>query len=159
MWPLQTKPHPDRHRPLCPHLSPWGDHCPVVGSASGASWELTLTLTLPRTVTLHRNLSLPQTLTLQLSRLLAWALTSPLEGDHETGVATALAMSLDRTVTLAKALSPWGPNSNVRKYHAPGVQKRWRLTRHGNWKLTMSFPTPGCTCPRGFRKSPRPGAD
>ena len=90
-----------------------GDHCPEVGLPSGASWELTLTLTLPRTVTLHQNLSLPQTLTLQLSRLLAWALTSPLEGDHETGVATALAMSLDRTVTLAKALSPWGPNSNV----------------------------------------------
>ena len=84
-----------------------------MGSASGASWELTLTITLRRTGTLHRNLSLPQTLTLQLNRILACALTSPLKGDHEMGVATALATSLDRTLTLAKALSPWGPNSNV----------------------------------------------
>ena len=52
-----------------------GDHCPAVGSAPGASWDLTLTLTVPRTGTLHRNLSLPRTLSLQVSRLLAWALT------------------------------------------------------------------------------------
>ena len=63
--------------------------------------------------TIHRNLSLPRTLTLQLSHLVAWALTSALEGHHETGVASALATSLDRTLTLAKALSSWGPNSNV----------------------------------------------
>ena len=46
-------------------------------------------------------------------RLLAWALTSALEGDHETEVASALATSLARTLTLAKALPSWGPNSNV----------------------------------------------
>ena len=44
-----------------------GDHCPAVGSAPGASWDLTLTLTLPRTGTLHRNLSLPRSLALQLT--------------------------------------------------------------------------------------------
>ena len=35
---------------------------------------------------------------------MAWALTSALEGDHETGVISALAMSLDRTLTLPKPL-------------------------------------------------------
>ena len=86
-----------------------GDHCPAVGSAPGTSWVLTLTLTLLRTGTLHRNLSLPRSLILHLSRLLAWALTSALDGHHETGVASALATSLDRTLTLAKALFSWGP--------------------------------------------------
>ena len=90
-----------------------GEHCPAVGSAPGTSWDLTLTLTLPRTGTLPRNLSLPRSLILHLSSLLVWALTSALEGDHETGVASALATSLARTLTLAKALPSWGPNSNV----------------------------------------------
>ena len=90
-----------------------GDHCPTVGSAPGTSWDLTLTLTLPRTGTLPRNLSLPRSLILHLSRFLAWALTSALEGVHETRVASALATFLNRTLTLANALSSWGPNSNV----------------------------------------------
>ena len=90
-----------------------GDHCPAVGSAPGTSWGLTLTITLPRTGTLPRNLSLPRSPILHLSRHLSWVLTSALEGDHETGVASALATSLDRTLTLAKALPSWGPNSNV----------------------------------------------
>ena len=84
-----------------------------MGLAPRAYWDLNLTLTLPRTGTLPRNLSLPRSLILHLSRLLAWALTSALEGDHETGVASALATSLARTLTLAKALPSWGPNSNV----------------------------------------------
>ena len=87
-----------------------GDHSPAVGTAPGTSWNLSLTLTPPRSGTLHRNLSLPRFLILHLSRLLAWALTSALEGDHETGVGSAQASSLDRTLTLAKALSPWVPN-------------------------------------------------
>ena len=65
-----------------------GDYNPAVDSVPGTSWDLTLTLTRPRTGTLPRNLSLPRSLILHLSRLLAWALTSALEGDHETGVAT-----------------------------------------------------------------------
>ena len=84
-----------------------GDHCPAVGSAPRAYWDLNLTLTLPRTGTLHRKLSLPLTLTLQLCRHLAWALTSSLEG-----VASALVTSLHRTLTLATALSPGGHNSS-----------------------------------------------
>ena len=39
------------------------------------------------------------------------ALTSGLEGHHESVVASALAMSLDRTLSLAKSLSPWGSNA------------------------------------------------
>ena len=88
-----------------------GDQGPAVGSAPGTSWDLTLTL--PRTGTLPRNLSLPRSLILHLSGLLAWAVTSALEGDHETGVASALVTSLARTQTLAKAIRSWGPNSNV----------------------------------------------
>ena len=61
-----------------------GDHCTTLGSAPGTSWDLTLTLTLPRSGTLPRNLSLLRSLILHLIRLLAWALTSALEGDHET---------------------------------------------------------------------------
>ena len=74
---------------------------------------LILTLNLHQTLRLHRNLSLTRSLILHLSSLLAWALTSALEGDHETGVASALETSLARTLTLAKALPSWGPNSNV----------------------------------------------
>ena len=44
-----------------------GDHCPTVGSAPGATWDLTLTLTLPQSGTLHRIQSLPRSLTLQLT--------------------------------------------------------------------------------------------
>ena len=99
--------------PCALHSALRGDFCPAERSAPGASWDLTLTLTLPRTGTLQGNLSLPRTLTLHLSRLVAWALTSALEGDHETRVASALATSLSRTLTLATAVSPCGPNSNV----------------------------------------------
>ena len=129
--------------PCALHSALRGDFCPAVRSAPGASWDLTLTLTLPGTGTLQGNLSLPRTLTLHLSRLVAWALTSALEGDHETSVASALATSLSRTLTLAKAVSPWGPNSYVRQHLGPGVQKRCGLTRHGTWKLTAGvFPGP-----------------
>ena len=41
------------------------DHWPAVGSAPGTSWDLTLTLTLPRTGTIPRNLRLPVSLILQ----------------------------------------------------------------------------------------------
>ena len=90
-----------------------GDHCPTVGSAPGGDRYPTLTLTLPLSGTLHQNLSMSRYLILHLSRLLTCALTSALKGDHKTGVASALATSLARTLTLAKALPSWGPNSNV----------------------------------------------
>ena len=74
-----------------------GDHCPAVSSAPGDLWGLTLTLNLARTGTLHQNLSLPGNLPLHLSCLVAWALSSGLTGDHETGFALALATPQDRT--------------------------------------------------------------
>ena len=113
VWPWQPKRDADRHRPLCPQLCPSGRPLPCCGFGARRSCELTLTLTLTRTGNLHRNLSLPRSLILHSRRLLAWAFTSTLEGDHETVVASALATSLDRTLTLAEALSPWGPYSNV----------------------------------------------
>ena len=61
-------------------------------------------------------------LILHLSRLLAWALTSALEGDHETGVASAVSTSLDRTLTLAKALASWGPNQGLTASRAWGPE-------------------------------------
>ena len=113
VWPWQPKRDPDRHRPLCPQLSPSGRPLPCCGFAPGTSWDLTLTLTLPRTGTLPRKLSLPRSLILHLCCLLTWAVISALEEDHQTGVASALGTSLDRTLTLAEALPSRGPNSNV----------------------------------------------
>ena len=110
-----------------------GDHCPAVDSALGESWDVTFTLTLPLIGKLDRNISLPRTITLHLSILVSCALTSALEGDHETRVASALATSLEQSVTVAKAPSLLGPNSSVCQQHAPGVQKRCRLTRHRTW--------------------------
>ena len=113
VWPWQPKRDPDRHRPLCPQLSPSGRPLPCCGFGA---WSLLGPNPTPNRTpngTIHRNLSLSRTLTLQLSRLLAWALISALEGDHETKVTSALATSLVGTLTLAKSLSPWGPNSNV----------------------------------------------
>ena len=111
--PWQAKRDLDRHCPLCPQCRPTQRPRPCCGYGAWSSWELTPTLTLRQTGNLHRNLSLPRTLILHLSCLRAWALTSAIEGHHENGVALALATSLDRTLTLAEALSPWGPNSKV----------------------------------------------
>ena len=52
-------------------------------------------------------------LTLHLSRLVPSTLNSALEGNHETGVASALATSLNRILNLSKAFSPRGPNSSI----------------------------------------------
>ena len=76
VWPWQSKSHPDRHRPLCPQLSPLGRPLPCCGFSAWKLRALTLTLTLPRPGTLHQHLGLPRSLTLQFCRLLALALTS-----------------------------------------------------------------------------------
>ena len=135
-WPWQPKTDPDRHPPLRPPLSPSGRLLPCC--AFGA-WSLLGPNPNPiptRNWEPSPNLRLPRTLTLNLGHRVARALTLALEGDHETRVASALATSLGRALTLAKAVSPCGPNSNVRQHLGPGVQKRCRLTRHGTWKLT-----------------------
>ena len=113
MWSWQPKRNSDRHRPLCPQLSPSGR--PLLCCGFGA-WNLLGPNPNPNPSPNRdppAKPSLPRSLILHLSRLLAWALTSALEGDHETGVASALSTSLAKTLTLAKALPSWGPNSNV----------------------------------------------
>ena len=107
VWPWNPKTHPEGTLPCALNSALRGVNCIAVASAPGACWDLTLTRTL------NQNLILSRKLTLQWSCTIAWALTSALEGDHETGVASALATSLARTLTLAKALPSWGPNSNV----------------------------------------------
>ena len=113
VWPWQPKRDPDRLRPFCPQLSPSGRPLPCCGFGA---WNNLGPNPNPNPSPNRdpppkpKPASIPN---LHLSRLLAWALTSALEGDHETGVASALATSLARTLTLAKALPTWGPNSNV----------------------------------------------
>ena len=96
--------------PCVLNLALQGDHCLSVGSSSAVSWHLNFTLNLPCVRTLHRNISRPRKLTLQLSRPVDLALISGLQRDYETNVALALATSLEQTLILANALSPWGPN-------------------------------------------------
>ena len=158
LWRLQPKSDPDRHPPLCPPLSPSRRHCPAVGSAPGTSWDLTLTLNPPRTGTRHRNLSLPRTLTLHLSRLVAWALTAALEG-----------ISRDQS-RFGPGDVP-GPNPNP-SYGCLPVQTQFQrvttprawdpeaVQAHSAWNpeaQSRGSPRPGCSCPGGFRRPPRPG--
>ena len=63
-----------------------GDNCTAVGSAPGASWNLTPTLTRTLTLTLSLNLTLSLTLTLYQTGTLAKFLTSALHEIHEIGV-------------------------------------------------------------------------
>ena len=109
MWPWQPKTDPNQHRPMCPQLSLSGRTLPCCGFGA---WSLLGPKPNPNPTLNqdpHQILSMPRTLTLQLIRLLARALTLVLEGDYETNVASALSTSLDRTLRLAKALSPWDP--------------------------------------------------
>ena len=120
----------------------WGEHCTPVGSMPVAPWDLTLSLTLPLTRTLHRNLSRLRSLTLHFSCTITWALTSALEGDHETAVASALATSVT-ALTLAKALFPnqiwFGAQTKIGQHHAPAVQNRCGVTQHGTWEHPCRF--------------------
>ena len=99
--------------PCALNLDLRGDNCSTVGSLPGTSWDLNLTVTLPVTGNLNRNLTLSPNLHLHLTRTIAWALTAADQGDHETGAALAVAMSLVRSLTITKARLPWGPNTKV----------------------------------------------
>ena len=113
VWPWHQKGDPNQHRPLCPELSPSGR--PLACCGIGA-WNLLGPNPNPNP-TLNRD---PQpkpkpapipnpAIELPSGR----APTSALEADHKTGVVLVLATSLDRTQSLSKAVSPWGPNFNV----------------------------------------------
>ena len=132
-----------------------GDHCPAVGSASGTSWDLIITLTLPRTGTVPRNLSLPLSLILHLNRSLAWILTSAL-----------------REITRLELLWPGdipGPNPNP-SYSSPlmGTQFQRRTASRAwgpeavqadsarNLEAHHVFSQARLQLPRGLRTPPRP---
>ena len=103
VWPWRPKRDPDQHRPLCPQFSPSQKPRPCCGFDARnflgpnpnpnptPNWDPP-----PK----PKPASIPNP---AFDRLLAWALTSALEGDHETAVASALAVSLDRTLTLTNA--------------------------------------------------------
>ena len=111
VWPWQPKRDPDRHRPLCPQLSPSGRPLPCCGFGA---WSLLVpnpnhtpdTDPTPKPMPASK----PNPAFEPPSGM---ALTSALEGYHKTRVVSALATSPDRTLNLAKALSPRGPNSIV----------------------------------------------
>ena len=130
--PWQTKTDPDGHPPSCPQPSPSGRPLYFCGFIVWSSWDLNFSLNLPsvgfyshpQILTLSailksqpssnpNHISHPQILTLYLSRPIAWALISGLERDFGLSVPSALVTSLDQTLILAKALSPWGPNPYV----------------------------------------------
>ena len=113
MWPWQPKRDPDRHRPLCPQLSPSGRplHCCGFGA-----WSLLGPTPNPNPTLIRDPPPKPKPASMPnpaIDHLMAWALTSALAGDHEKTVASALAMSPEQTISLPNAQSPWGPISNV----------------------------------------------
>lgn len=114
-----------------------GDRSAAGCSAPAASWSLALTLSLPRTLTV----------TLRLTRTGIRALISVLQGDHGRGVASGLKTSLDRSLTLAMAVSPRGPHSSISELQAPGAQKRCRIPPRGTQNITESFPGLGWRSP------------
>ena len=113
VWPWREKRDPDRHRPLCPQLSPWGRPLPYCGFGAwrrqvpNPNLNTTVIRDPPRKPK-HGSIPNPS-----FELPLAWALTSALEGDQGTGVTSALATSPDRTLNLTKALPSWGPNSKA----------------------------------------------
>ena len=151
VWPWNPKTHPEGTLPCALNSALQGVNCTAVASAPGACWDLTLTRTL------NQNLILSRKLTLQWSCTVSWALTSALEGDHKTGVALALVMSLDRHLSQAKILSQWGPHTKVWQHQAPGVQKWCRITQQIIWIITMSFPKPDCSNQRNPDAYPTSG--
>ena len=107
---LQRKTDPDWHHPFCTPLSPSGRPLPCCGFHA---WSLLGPKPNPNPILNQDPPLKPQPASNPnpaLVPLVAWALTSALEGDHEQRVESALATSVARTLTLAKALSPRGPN-------------------------------------------------
>ena len=105
VWPWQPKREPDQHGPKCPQLSPSGRPLPCCGFGA---WNLLGPNPNPNPKPKPASIPNPA-----IDCLLAWALTSALERDHETAVSSAMPVSLEKTLTLANAQSPWGPNCNV----------------------------------------------
>ena len=126
-----------------------GDNCTAVGSGSRTSWELISTITRNVTLTLHLNLTRTLTLTLNQTHTRPCAHISALHGIHENGIASALAMSLYRTLTLAKALSHGDsiPKSDNSTYMGSRIGAEILNT---TWNIIMSYPKHDCSYNRGF---------
>ena len=92
---LEPTPNPNSHPPCVLHSGLRADNCSPVGSGPGVSSDITLTLTLTLTITLNLHLTLSVTVTLQQTRIRTCALTSALHVFQDTGVTSALVMSLD----------------------------------------------------------------
>ena len=137
--------------PCALNSAPWGDHCPAVGSAPGNSWpnpnpNPTPTRDPPPK---PRPASITDPAILPPSGI---GSHFSLKRDYETAVISDLAMSLDLTLTLSNAQSPWGSNSTHLK--TPRAWGPEAVQAHVAWnlELTMSFPRPRCSCLRGFRR-------
>ena len=105
VWPLNPKLNPDKHDPMCPPLSPSGRQLYCCGVSA---WSLLGTKPNPNTS--QNSQQIPNPISIQsllMTCTFAWALTSTLHGDHKPGFASALVMSLDRTLNLA-TVSPHG---------------------------------------------------
>ena len=157
-WPWQPKTDPDRHPPLRPPLSPSGRLLPCC--AFGA-WSLLGPNPNPiptRNWEPSPNLRLPRTLTLNLGRRVAGALTLALEG-------------ISRDPSRFGPGDVPGPNPNpsygclpVRtQFQRVTTPRAWgpeAVQAHSAWNpeaQSRCSPRPGCSCPRGFRRPPRPG--
>ena len=113
VWPWQPKRDADRHRPLCPQLRPSGRPLPCYGCGA---WNLLGPNPNPNP-TLNRDpppkpkpAAIPNPAFQPPSGM--GPHFSP-RGRSRDRIASALATSLARTLTLATALPSWGPNSNV----------------------------------------------
>ena len=150
VWPWQTKRDIDRHRPLCPQLSPSGRPLPCCGLGA---WNL---LGPNPTPNLTPNRDTPPKPKPALIPNPSFEPPSGM-GPHFSPRGRSQDRSRFGPVDVT------GPNpkpslgslpmgtqfQRLTASHAWGPEAV-RLTRHGTWKLTMSFPRPGCSCPGGF---------
>ena len=99
----------------------WGDNDPTGGIVPGASCDPALILTVTHSIHVNLNLTSSLTLTLHLTHN-ACALISSIQGDHRTGVTSALEISLAKTLSVAKAFSIWRPNFQSDKSRHKGLR-------------------------------------
>ena len=127
LWPWILWSDTDRHTPLCTLFIPSERQLHCCGFSA---WSLLGPKTNPNRNPKHNLQLTPNPIcnwTLYLTPTFSRALNTALDGDHETGVASALSTSLDWTLILPKAFSPWGPNSKIWKQHPQGFDNWWKI--------------------------------
>ena len=113
VWPWQPKRDPDRHRPLCPQLSPSGRPLPCCGFGA---WNLLGPNPNPNPTPNRDPPQKPKPASIPNPAFEPPSGVGPHfspRGRSRDRSHSALATSLARTLTLAKARPSWGPNSNV----------------------------------------------